>query len=616
MLRPYQEEQLDSVLKNYTEGTTQQLLMAATGTGKTVLFSNLPQKLSHLLPGKTLVMVHREKLVDQAIKAMRKWNPSLKIGKEMAENYADTNCDVIVSCVASIGREGATRMQRFGWDSIDKIIVDECHHGIASTYMNVFEAAGVLKPENKKLLLGVTATPKRKNLTRAQKREVTTLDEGDILSLKSVFKKIVHKYPIKKAIRDGWLVPIKGFRLQTDTDLSEVRTVAGEYNQEQLADAVNTGTRNQQIVKFWLEAGQQRQTIAFTVNIKHAQDLALEFTKAGVKAEAVWGTDKEQAEKIAKFEAGEITVLCNCALLTEGFDMWQVQCVLDAAPTKSDTVYTQKVGRGTRLEEVSPGYAPNLLWAIKEGLALRKVDLLVLDVCDNNKRCSLVTLPSLFGLNPDFDLHGEGVLKVVDELEKVQEKYPDVNLEALTDLSKVKVFVESLDMFADPYTTEVKEFSTLAWMRAQDGAYVLAVPEEREVSEGKQYWNYKHEKLHITQNELDEFVLSITTVETDRQLGIFNTLQEAFTTADEVVQRCRAGRLKLMQREAGWHSGTASDAAKKYLKKLVKNKPFIYCTCPVGPKCNGVEGTICQTCNKQQLSAGQVSLAINRFKNK
>src|SRR5665811_433414 len=137
---------------------------------------------------------------------------------------------------------------------------------------------------------------------------------------------------------------------------------------------------------------------------------------------------------------------------------------------------------------------------------------------------------------------------------------------------------------------------------------VLAVPEERSVTEAKQYWNYKHEKLHITPNELDEYELSITTIETDRTLGVFNSLKEAFVTADEVVHRCRPSRVKIMQRHAGWHDATASNASKKYLKGLVGKKPFIYCVCPVGPKCSGVPGSICQICSKQQLTAGQAAL--------
>lgn len=604
--RPYQGEQLEASLKEYIDGINRQLLVAATGTGKTVFFSMLYETFRHLLPGKMLVTVHREKLVDQAVKAIRKWNPTLKVGKEMAEHYADTDCDVIVSCIASVGREGATRMQRFGWDNIDKIVIDESHHAIAESYLRLLEESGVMQPRSKKLLVGVTATPKRKN----RRKKIADSGDEDMISLKTVFQKIVHKYTIRTAIKEGWLVPIKGYKLKTDTDLSEVKTTAGDYNQEDLADTVNTVRRNQQIVKFWMEVGQNRQTAAFTVDIKHAQALALEFHKAGVKAEAVWGTDKEQEAKIAKFEAGEITVLCNCALLTEGYDAWQIQCVLDTAPTKSSTVYTQKIGRGTRLEEGTG----NLLEAIKAGIALHKLDCFVLDVCDNNTRCSLVTLPSLVGLNPDFDLHGDSVTDAIDKIEHLQEKYPTIDFTDLTDLSKVKVFVESLDMFAEPYTQEVKEFSELTWMQTQDGAYVLAIPERRDVQSAKEYWNFKHEKLHISQNELEEYELSITTVSTDKKLGTFNTLKEAFTTADDVVRRCRPDRVKVMQRNAGWHDGPASDASKAYLKKLTKKKAFIYCTCPVGPQCSGIVGTTCATCKMQQLTSGQASLAITRFK--
>ena len=154
----------------------------------------------------------------------------------------------------------------------------------------------------------------------------------------------------------------------------------------------------------------------------------------------------------------------------------------------------------------------------------------------------------------------------------------------------------------------------MTWMHTADGAYVLAIPESREVQQRKEYWNYKHEKLHITANELDEYVLSITSTETDKQLGTFNTLKEAFEVADDVIRRCRPDRVKLLQRSAGWHDATASDASKKYLKKLVGKKPFIYCVCPVGSKCSGVAGTTCATCGKQQLTAGQAALAINKFK--
>lgn len=649
-LRPRQEECLDAIFTSYVAGIHQQLVVQATGTGKAVVIANLARKMRQHLPGKMLVFVHTEELVKQLVETCEQWNPELKVGREQSNFYADLDCDIVVSCVASIGRKGADRLQRFG--GFDIIACDEAHHSIASTYLSVFDIAGVIKPDTNKLLVGFTATPKRKNVTRAQKNLIV-LDDEEILSLKSVYKKIVFTYTIRKAIKEGWLVPLRGFKLKTDVDLSEVKSTGGDYQQDDLSEAVNTSSRNLQVIKFWLDNAGRRTTIVFTVDIKHAQDLAKEFKQAGVKAEAVWGTNPERNDSyicsvcnnhldaeaegnsgmlgkpcktrrstfctgmygfkrgiINRFKADEIEVLCNCGVLIEGFDAWNVMAVLDAAPTKSSSKYTQKIGRGTRLEEGTG----NLLEALKAGIALRKKDCYILDVVDNNKRCSLVTLPSLLGLNPDFDLHGQSVTAVLEEIEAVQDKFPDVDFSKLTDLSNVKAYVESLDLFAEPYTQEVKEFSELKWMQTADGAFVLPVPEKRDLQDAKLYHLFLHEKLHIVPTELDEYELSITTVNDERKLGTFSSLKEAFETADEVVRRCRPDRVKLIQREAAWHNSTASDASKKYLKKLVGKKPFIYCVCPVGAQCSGAAGTLCKSCNKQQMSAGQVSIAINKMK--
>jgi ATP-dependent helicase IRC3 len=402
-------------------------------------------------------------------------------------------------------------------------------------------------------------------------------------------------------------VPLKGFRLKTTTDLSDVKSTAGDYQQDQLSEAVNTNSRNLQIVKAWKEYADNRSTIAFTVDIKHAQDLAEAFRYAGIKAEAIWGYDPERATKLQQYKNGDIKVLVNCAILTEGFDEWNVQCVILARPTKSSSLFTQMVGRGTRLEEGTG----NLLEAIKAGIALRKKDCYILDVVDNNKRCSLVTFPSLLGLNPDFDLQGGSITEAVETLETLQESNPTVDFGNLTDLSKVKAYIEALDMFAEPYTQEVKEFSELTWMQTQDGAYVLAIPEKREVKESQQYWNFLHEKLHITENELGEYVLSITTVQSERELGIFSALKEAFNTADDVIKRCRPDRINVMKREASWHAGPATDAAKRYLKKLSKKRPIPYCLCSG----TGISTTPCPTCKlPQNLTAGQAALAISKLK--
>lgn len=607
--RKYQDECLDAILASYVAEVYQQLVVMATGTGKAVLIAKLWAKMAFMFKArpKMLVFAHREELINQLVKTMQGVNPDLKVGKEMAADYADTDSDIVVSCVASIGREGATRLARFG--SFDIVVCDEAHHSIATTYLNVFTATGVLRPESKKLLVGFTATPKRKNLTRKEKKQVQTLDEEQILQLSSVYKKIVYSYPIRKAIKDGWLSRLKGFRFTTGTSLDGVTVTAGDFQQDELQDTVNTPARNQLIVKAWLDKGEGRSTVGFTAGIQHAKDIAEMFRKHDIKAEAIWGVDPERAEKLAKHQTGEITILLNAQLLTEGYDDWRVRCIMQCAPTTNSSKFTQEVGRGTRIQE---GIG-NLVEAIKTGMALDKTDCYIFDFVDNYKRNSLVTFPSLLGLNPDMDLQGTDIVEAAETIEALQDKYPGVDFTNLTDIKNVKAYVESIDMFAQPYTAEVVEFSKMAWMHTQDGSYVLSIPEKREVADSKQYHNFLHEKLHIALNELEEYELSITTTETERKLGTYNTVQEAFASADEVVRRCRADRVKLVVREADWHKNPASEPAKKMLRSKSKKRPLFFCLCPGSGK---VED-ICTVCGKKRgITAGQAALAINILKTK
>lgn len=639
-LRPRQLECLDAILSNYVEGVRQQLVVKATGTGKAVVIANIKKKVGHLLPGKVLVFAHREELIDQLKATYEAWNPGVKVGKEMANDYADVDCDVIVSCVASIGRSASSRLSRFG--NFDIVICDEAHHSIAQTYLNVFEATGVLKDGTKTLLVGFTATPKRHN--RARTKQQATLDDDEILSLKSVYQKVAFSYPIRKAIKEGWLVPLKGFRLKTDTNLDNVKVTAGDFQQDQLTDIINTSDRNAQILKSWLQYGEGRQTVGFTSGIEHAKSLADLFKKNGVRAEAVWGNDPERHDfskcdtcgryadkkrstkeckgtkekpcsgilvfgkgKIERHKDKEITVLFNAQVLTEGYDDWQVSCIITAAPTRNSSKYTQEIGRGTRLQEG----AGNLLEALQRGYALSKRDCYVLDVVDNSRKCSLVTLPSLVGLNPEMDLNGGSVTEAAEKMEEMQDKYPTVDLSGITDITKVNAYIESIDLFAEPYTEEVKTYSKLGWVTAADGSYVLPIPERKELSDTKAYARYLHEKLHIIQNELDEFELSISTVNDDRKLGAFSTLQEAFETADDVIQRCRPDRMKLLSRDGVWREQLATEAVKKYLRSLSKKRPILKCTCP-GYCTLGVQ---CKQCKQMPITAGEASTAINILKN-
>ena len=640
-LRPRQNECLDAILTAYVEGLRQLLVVKATGTGKAVVIANIQKKVQHLLNGKVLVFAHREELVDQLIDTYRAWNPEKKIGKEMADDRADDDCNVVVSCVASIGRNGSQRLIRFG--QFDIVICDEAHHSIAQTYLNVFESTGVLRAGTKTLLVGFTATPKRHNRKRTSTQVL--LDDEKVISLKSVYQKNVFTYPIRKAIKEGWLVPLRGYRVKTTTDLDSVKVVAGDFQQDQLQNAVNNPDRNALVLKAWLKYGEGRQTVGFSSGINHARDLADLFRRNGVRAEAVWGNDPERHDfakcngcgayasttahgdvhkrdkdkqpcggtflygkgKLERHRAKDITVLFNDSVLTEGYDDWQVSCIIMAAPTGNDSKYTQEVGRGTRLQEG----AGNLLEALKAGYALSKQDCLVLDLADNSKRCSLVTLPSLLGLNPEMDLGGASVTAVADKMEELQEQYPTVSLTPITDISKVEAYLESIDLLAEPYDEDVKQLSQFTWISATDGSYLLAIPEKKELK--GLYAQYLHEKLHIKQNDLDEYELSISTAkDQERKLATCNTLKEAFETADDVIRRCRADRLKLLQREGEWRHEPASEAVKKYLRSLTKKKPLLKCICSG----YAILGTQCKSCKLQPITAGEASTAIEILKSR
>ena len=582
-LRKYQEDCLDAIVENMQAGVRHQLVVMATGLGKTVVFSNLPARLNK---GKMLVIAHRSELLDQAVDKIQHWNPTLKVGLEKAEHHAEADCDVIVACNASVGRAGSKRLEHF-WDDIGTIVIDECHHVLGGSYLNILEDSGVLLPASDKLLVGFTATPRRRN--KARGKQVNTLDDDDLLTLKSVFSKIVYSFPIRRGIKEGFLCPLKGFRVGTQTNLDAVKTVAGDFATEQLSEAVNTPERNLQVVKAWKENANNRPTLCFTVDVQHGKDLAETFLHNGVMAQPIYGDDPQRADKLNWFESGKVQVLCNCALLTEGFDSPSVACIVLARPTKSGSLYTQMVGRGTR---------------IMDG----KTDCSVIDVVDNYKRCSLVTLPSLLGMSPELNLQGGSLTDAAEKLEAMQEKFPGIDFTQLTDISKINAYVESVDLFAKPYGEEVLEFSKLAWMADSAGGYTLQIPEKQELK--GMFYAHKHERLNIAENELGEYVLSISAVNVDKQLGIYNTLKEAFESADEVIRRCRPDRVKLLSRESECHTYPASDPAKKLLRSLSKNKPILKCLCP------GTNPAIlCPTCKLPTgITAGEASVAINLMK--
>jgi ATP-dependent helicase IRC3 len=539
-LRPKQLEALSAITSNYLKGTHRQVVSACTGFGKTVLFSHIPEATKEILPGQQVVLVHRDELLDQNIDKLRKYNPSLKVSKEKAEHFADPDADVLVASVQTLGREGSKRLDRFNWDVITKIITDEAHHATSDSYQNIYAKADVLRPDTPKLHVGCTATPNR--------------PDGNPLAI--TFDKIVFNYPLREAMKDGWVVDMKGVRIDTNQSLDDVGTAGGDFKSDELAAVIDNPERNQIVVKGWLEYGEGRQTIGYTANILHAQYLADLFKEYGVAAEAIWGDDPLRARKLEAFRSGEITVLLNCALLVEGFDMWQVGCILLASPTKSGIKYTQAVGRGSRLEEGCPN-----LNELIEDCSMHshtfKRDCVVIDYCDLSKRHNLTCLPTLFGLPAGLDLRGKSALWAVETLEEAQEKFAHIDFTSLKDIDKLKLYIEQVDLFSVKVLPEVTASSNFVWHSALGGGYVIMLPE--------------HGSVKITQNLLDKYEI-YGKIKDKTYRGERDSIADAFAVADGLVTKLCSESLKLVERGASWRQMPPKEDQMKLLHKLYKGK--------------------------------------------
>src|ERR1700753_4078291 len=322
-LRPYQLEAIAAVQRALGRHRSA-LLVAATGTGKTVTFADLV-RLQRKGGGRALVLAHRDELIGQAVRKLEQLGLSADV--EKGKQRASTLAKVVVGSVQSL--RGA-RLTRFPHSHFALIVVDEAHHAMAPGYRAILDHFGAAK------VVGFTATPLR----------------ADGQALGDVFDAVAYRYEIRAAIREGYLVPISARHAAVDgVDLSAIKTRAGDLAQDQLAAVLETEQAIAGVVGPLLEIAHERPTVIFGVDVAHAHALcdAINGRRPG-SARAVSGetADDERRRLLADYDAGEFQFLCNCALLTEGWDSPRTECVAIARPTKSWALYVQMAGRGTR----------------------------------------------------------------------------------------------------------------------------------------------------------------------------------------------------------------------------------------------------------------------------
>lgn len=439
-LRDYQHECLEAIMVGYRAGVRRQLTCLPTGSGKTVIFAEFPRYFR--MRNQMLVLAHRAELLEQACDKIRRANPDLKIEVELAGRIADPACDVVVASVPTLGRRGSKRLQRLDPNRFFLIVVDEAHHATAATYKRVLEYFGVFEAETPKLLVGFTATPKR----------------GDGQGLDSVFQEIVFSRSLPEMIHAGFLAPVAAYRVETDIDLSRVKTRMGDFVTSHLSQAVNIASRNDLVVQVFRSNLKGRQTLCFCVDVAHTHSLAEAFKNAGIAAAAVSGDmdRSERAKALEDFRDGRIRVLANCMVLTEGYDEPSVTGIILARPTKSALLYTQMIGRGTRLH---PG----------------KQNVTIVDIVDVTRDHSLTTLPGLFGFSEKFDLEGYTTDEVQQAIRWVEMHRPWISIDQALSLSDLRYRCRRIDLLDLETPVELLAFSRYAWVAVGKGAYRLGL---------------------------------------------------------------------------------------------------------------------------------------------
>lgn len=324
-LRPYQQEAREAIFEQWDGGVLKTLLVLPTGCGKTIVFAKVTEDCVRR-GDRVLILAHRGELLEQAADKIRQ-----STGLGCAVEKAEETCmgswfRVVVGSVQTMMRE--KRLGQFPEDYFQTIIIDEAHHCISDSYQKVLNHFSSAK------ILGVTATP----------------DRGDMRNLGSYFESLSYEYTLPKAIKEGYLSPIKALTIPLKIDMTGVRVQAGDFKASDISTALDPYLQGiaQEMEKYCKD----KKTVVFLPLVKTSQKFRDLLNAHGFRAAEVNGDSQDRSEVLEAFDRGEYNVLCNSMLLTEGWDCPSVDCVVVLRPTKVRSLYCQMVGRGTRL---SPG---------------------------------------------------------------------------------------------------------------------------------------------------------------------------------------------------------------------------------------------------------------------
>jgi superfamily II DNA or RNA helicase len=353
-LRGYQLEAIGAVTAAEARGVKKQLVVLPPAAGKTIVAAELIRRRG----GRGLILAHRDELIGQAGEKYLMVDPAAEIGVVKAGRN-EVDAPVVVASVQTLAHPG--RLAALA-DGFRTVVVDEAHHAVAPTYRMILEH--VVGEES--LLLGVTATA----------------DRGDGRGLDAVFDEIVYVESMPKLIADRYLCDLRGLQIRVRSDFAGLQVRAGDFVDAQCEQLLMAGGGPIVVAEAWGKFARGRRGLVFTPTVAVAHTMAQALRHTGVTAEALDGNMAlyQRRAIISRLHDGATDVVCNCAVLTEGFDEPALDCIVVARPTRSRGLYTQMVGRGTRRD-------------------FGKENCLILDVVGATARHDLVTLASLAGVD-------------------------------------------------------------------------------------------------------------------------------------------------------------------------------------------------------------------------
>lgn len=395
--RDYQVECIRAIHTKWDAGIHRPASVLPTGAGKTVVFAHLAEEYLKANPGKrVLVLSHTDELVLQAANKMRLVAPHRTVGIVKAERN-EVHAQVISASVQSLRSPG----RRAKLTNVGLIIVDECHHAVAATYLAILRHFGALAPveytpdwEPTCLTAGFTAT----------------LVRGDKEKLSDVWQEVAFKRDIAFMIRRGYLLDVRGRRvIVPDFDLRTVRMSGGDFREGSLGEALVDALAPEVVAKAYVEHAGTRKGLGFAPTVDSAYAFADAFNLEGIKSEVVHGGlgRDERRGILARFRDGATQVVWNCMVLTEGFDEPTADVCVVARPTTNAGLYQQMIGRVLR---------PDLTKKPEE-----REKALILDVVGVSRKHglqSLVDLSSREDLPEDLD--EDLSLLEMEELELVE----------------------------------------------------------------------------------------------------------------------------------------------------------------------------------------------------